>query len=196
MKIFIGIDPGLDTGGMAMLTENMSLYAIMTPRFPSTKIKNKTVKGDIDLESMTRFIMDSLNIRDNNSEHTDIYILYEDVHALFKSSSSGNFSFGERKGEVRGIAYASKVFIENMFQDVTVHVEAVYSTKWQKEVVHFADKVMTNGKVDTKASSINAAQRWFPNYKFTKDRGTVIQDGMTDASLIALYGLRKHIQDK
>lgn len=190
MKVFVGIDPGLDTGGMAILKEDMSLFAIMTPRYPSEKVRNKTVKGDIDLESMTKFIIESLNLTENDNEPIEIQILYEDVHSLFKSSASGNFSFGCRKGEVRGIAHACKVFMEMMHDNVSVVVRPVYSTTWQKEVVHFADKVMVNGKVDTKATSINAAKRWFPDYRFTKDKGSVIQDGMTDASLIALYGLR------
>lgn len=190
MKIFIGIDPGLDTGGMAILKEDMSLFTIMTPRYPSKKIKNKTVMGDIDLESMTRFVLQPLDLVSSEDEELDIHILYEDVHSLFKSSSSGNFSFGCRKGEVRGIAYACKTFIKMSNKNAKVEVIPVYSTTWQKEVVHFADKVMDGGKVDTKATSINAARRWFPDYKFTKGRGSVIQDGMTDAALIALYGLR------
>lgn len=192
MKISIGIDPGLDTGGLAMLTEEMNLMTIMTPRQPSRKVKNKTVKGDIDLDGITNFIMEGVRMLADNypDNKNELHIFYEDVHSLFKSSASGNFSFGERKGEIRGIANAIKVICSDIYPNVDVYVDAVYSTIWQKEVIHFSDKVMSGGKVDTKATSINAAKRWFPNYKFTKEKGQKDQDGMTDATLIALYGLK------
>lgn len=41
MNISIGIDPGIDTGGLSMIPENGDIKVIMTPRI--------SVKGDIDL---------------------------------------------------------------------------------------------------------------------------------------------------
>ena len=43
MNISIGIDPGIDTGGLAMIPENGEIKVIMTPRI--------SAKGDIDLRS-------------------------------------------------------------------------------------------------------------------------------------------------
>lgn len=51
MNIAIGIDPGIDTGGLAMIPENGEVKVIMTPRI--------SAKGDIDLRAISSFFLDA-----------------------------------------------------------------------------------------------------------------------------------------
>lgn len=51
MNIAIGIDPGIDTGGLSMIPENGEVKVIMTPRI--------SVKGDIDLRTISSFFLDA-----------------------------------------------------------------------------------------------------------------------------------------
>ena len=51
MNIAIGIDPGIDTGGLSMIPENGEVKVIMTPRI--------SVKGDIDLRAISSFFLDA-----------------------------------------------------------------------------------------------------------------------------------------
>ena len=51
MNIAIGIDPGIDTGGLAMIPENGEVKVIMTPRI--------SAKGDIDLRAISSFLLDA-----------------------------------------------------------------------------------------------------------------------------------------
>lgn len=189
MNISIGFDPGIDTGGIAVLPvdDKSKLKTYMTPRLPSRKVVGKTVKGDIDICKMFSIVLEAAKeIHDNGGGN--LLIIYEDVHNIKNSSSKSNFSFGNRKGEICGMAYAASESIPMIYNDVHVIVDKVYSTVWQKHSVDFRDKKMGGWKSDTKYSSIKTALRLFPGHSFTKERGKVPQDGMTDAALIALYG--------
>lgn len=191
MDISIGFDPGIDTGGIAVLSrDNYSdLQTCMTPREPSQTIHGKKVLGSIDLPAMFQIIMEAARKIYIDGGGT-LLLIYEDVHNIKGSSSGSNFSFGERKGEIRGLVYAAKEAVCRIYSSVNVVVDKVYSKKWQQHSIDFTDKKLkTTGKSDTKFNSIAAAQRLFPGHSFTKPRGKVPQDGMTDAALIALYGV-------
>lgn len=189
MDISIGIDPGVSTSGIAVLPvhNHSKLETYMTPRKPTRKIGNRRIEGDIDLEKISSIIMDTAKTISEN-KGGNLIIVYEDVHNIHGVSSKSNFSFGSRKGEIIGIASAVKTVMPMIYPDVNVVIHAVYSTTWQKSFVDYRDKRIKNGKFDTKFSSIQCAMRLFPGHSFTKERGTVPQDGMTDAALIALYG--------
>lgn len=51
MNAVIGIDPGIDTGGLSMIPENGEVKVIMTPRI--------SAKGDIDLRAISSFFLDA-----------------------------------------------------------------------------------------------------------------------------------------
>lgn len=197
MNISIGIDPGLKTGGLTILPDNyMDMRSYMTPRFPSQTVRGKVVVGEINLYETVKIIVESIcsmSLSCNSEDDINIVIVYEDVHSLAKSSSLGNFNFGQRKGEIAGIAETIKYFMDmNKIIDRKVNfmVRKVYSTIWQKHCITFKDKVFTEkGSVDTKETSKRCAMRRFPWYRFTKGKGVVVQDGMTDSALIALYGM-------
>lgn len=199
-KFVIGVDPGLDTGGIAFLPEDYNqLKVFMTPRFPSktvrtsgTKSGKRTIKGDIDVDKFADMIMEACVTfcrSLNEGEEGEILFILEDVHNIKGVSSGSNFNFGVRKGEIRGMGFMCAKFILSMFKNIVFYVSEVSPKEWQSHSVDFTDRIYTGSKLDTKASSARAAVRHFPNTSFTKERGTVIQDGITDAALIAKYGM-------
>lgn len=189
MNIVVGFDPGVATGGIAVLTENRKLTTYMTPRTPSKKVCGRTVQGGIDVNSMCDIVLAAAR-EVHNAGGGNLLLIHEDVHNIKGSSSGSNFSFGQRKGEIYGLSCAMEVAIPRIYPDVNIIVDAVYSKTWQKHSVDYMDKEFKPyGKTDTKYSSINTAMRLFPDHSFTKERGKVPQDGMTDATLIAVYGM-------
>lgn len=198
MDITIGIDPGIETGGIAILPEdNSRIVTMMTPRLPSITVAGKTKKGGIDVNKISKIMLDIM-MEVHESGGGTLVIVYEDVHNIKGSSSASNFAFGCRKGEIAGAATTVQEIARMLYYDTKVVVEPVYSTTWQKHCIDFTDKVIKSGKTDTKASSISCALRKFPDHSFAKGKGKVPQDGMTDAALIALYGkevvLRKYYE--
>lgn len=191
MNAAIGIDPGMDTGGIAVLYED-GLSVRMTPRIGDEE------RGDIDLMAISDIIIDTAErVRDNGGGM--LVICVEDVHSIFGSSASSNFSFGGRRREPNAL-FAMIAAINNredIFHGVRFALEEVPPKTWQKEIHTTADKTYKASKLDTKATSIRAATRLFPNVSFTKPwdgkgkKPTKIQDGLCDAALIAEYARRK-----
>lgn len=200
-KLVIGIDPGVTTGGFAVLPENYDdLHVEMTPVFPTVRINSTGTKsgftsksGGINIPLYCEKIKEACFTfykELGKDERGVIMTIFEDVHNIKNSSSISNFHFGERKGEIRGMANMLRCLLDELFGGkITIIVDTVSPVIWQKHCVDFTDKVFEKGKVNTKESSIRSALRHFPNTNFTKGRGTTPQDGMTDAALIAKYGM-------
>ena len=119
----------------------------------------------------------------------------EEVHAIFGSSAKATFSFGEIFGLLKGIIIASELPY-NLVQPKT----------WQKDiwsnadVVHEYKKVAKNGEVvtriviNTKATSIIAARRIFPNTDLRKTpRSKNADDNKVDSLLIAEFARRHNL---
>lgn len=132
------------------------------------------------------------NIRLSNS---DLVCVIEDVHALYNSAAKSTFNFGFNKGYLIGLLAANKI-----------PYVLVQPKTWQKEMWTNADmvvnykKVVVKGKettrkeVDTKATSINAAKRLFPNIDFRKtERCKKLDDNKVDATLMCEYARRKNL---
>lgn len=190
MNIAIGIDPGIDTGGLAMIPENGEIKVIMTPRI--------SAKGDIDLRAISGFFLDAADKIQEGGGGT-LAIAVEDVHSIHNSSAASNFTFGGRRREPNAL-FAMMVEMMERYEslpDVRFMFEEVQPKTWQKELHTTADRVYTAAKLDTKATSIRCAMRLFPLVSFVKPwsgkgiQPTKIQDGMCDATLIAEYIRRK-----
>lgn len=190
MNISIGIDPGIETGGLAMIPESGEIRVIMTPRMSG--------KGDIDLRAISGFLLDAADMIQEAGGGT-LAIAVEDVHSIHNSSAASNFTFGGRRREPNAL-FAMMVEMMERYgshPDVRFMFEEIQPKVWQKEVLTTADKVYTAAKVDTKATSIRCATRLFPLVSFMKPwtgkgvKPTKIQDGMCDAILIAEYIRRK-----
>lgn len=96
MNVAIGIDPGIDTGGLAMIPENGEIKVIMTPRI--------SAKGDIDLRAISSFFLDAADkIQEEGGGMLAIAV--EDVHSIHNSSAASNFTFGGQRREPSALRY-------------------------------------------------------------------------------------------
>lgn len=120
--------------------------------------------------------------------YPDAVCIMEEVHAVYGSSAKGTFDFGEIFGFLKGIIVAC---------DNPYHL--VQPKEWQKEIWINEDKVYRykgDGKkmVDTKATSINAARRLFPNIDLKRTPACKTpDDNKVDSLLIAEYARRKNL---
>lgn len=172
-KCYMSIDPG--NRGFIVTQKNgeFSFYSI----------------EDNDLHQLAKIIE---NIRLSNP---NLVCVMEQIHAIFGSSAKATFSFGEIYGQLQGLLIANKI-----------PYVLVQPKTWQKEMWTNSDmvvnykKIIVKGKettrkeVDTKATSINAAKRLFPNIDFRKsERCKKIDDNKVDATLMSEYARRKNL---
>lgn len=162
-KIYGACDPGIN-GGIAFILADGSLELYTIP-----KVGNK-----VDYRELASLL--------SKYRGGDVYFCIEDVHSIFGSSAKSNFSFGLIKGFKMGVCFESGY-----------SVDLVPPKKWQKEIWNTTDIVKKgNGRTDTKATSLLAAKRLFPNESFLKgSRSKKPFDGLYDAALIAEYCRRK-----
>lgn len=105
-------------------------------------------------------------------------VIIEDLHSIFGASAKSNFQFGVNNGIVIGA-----------LETMNYNYEKVAPKKWQKAIWMPSDLVPKGSKVDTKATSLNAAKRLYPEKTFlVSPRSTVAHDGVVDAVLLATYG--------
>lgn len=171
-KIRVGIDVGKD-GGIAV--------------FKDDKIDLLQVTPNIGTQTDLRGISDVLT-KYRNNPYTDIHVVVEDVHAIGGSAAGATFTFGWSLGILEGILVG-----------LSIPYTKVTPKDWQKELWQGIKPVIKPSKgeskrkvVDTKGTSLIAAQRLFPNVDFRKsERATKAHDGMVDAILLAEYCRRK-----
>jgi group I intron endonuclease len=163
-KIYIlGIDSG-KKGAMSILNrEGKIIYR--TPLF----LKEN---GNYDI----------LRINDYIYSYKDrlMFACLEEIHSIFGTDKNTAFKMGYGLGMLQAILICNK--IQTIFPK---------PKEWQKAVWIKEDVVYEKGKkkIDTKATSLNAAQRLFPSYDFlATKRSSVPHDGIIDATLIAWYG--------
>ena len=106
-----------------------------------------------------------------------IIVVIEDVHSLYGMSAKSNFNFGHIKG-----------FKEGVLTAYGFDYKLVAPKVWQRGVWTEEDVIIKKGKKDTKATSLNAAKRLWPNHDFRKsNRAKKPHDGIIDAALMAEY---------
>lgn len=173
MKKYIGIDVGKK--GFISVIDNGEY------RFCSIE--------DSDNLLLSKFLLDE-------TLSQSVAVVIEDVHAIYGSSAEGTFNFGFIKGFLIGLLVAHKI-----------PYTLVQPKEWQGEIWTNADMVVNTKKItrkdgkeinrketDTKATSINAAQRLFPSIDFRKnERCKKIDDNKVDALLMAEYARRKNL---
>lgn len=178
-KCYIGIDPGSKGYISVQYNGEFSFYSI----------------EDNDLYQLSEIMA---NIRNS---HANLVCVVEDVHALGNSSAKSTFTFGFNKGYLVGLLAANKIpyvlvqpktWQKEMWlnSDIVVNYKKTLvidkKTKEEKEIVRKT--------VDTKATSINAAKRLFPNIDFRKsDRCKNLDDNKVDATLMSEYARRKNL---
>ncbi len=114
----------------------------------------------------------------------DTIAVMEEIHAVFGSSAKATFRFGEIFGILQGLLIANHI---------PYHL--VQPKEWQKEIWINADKVYKEGKkIDTKATSINAARRLFPDVDLRRTpQCKNPDDNKVDSLLICEYARRKNL---
>ena len=168
-KVRVAIDVGKDGAIVAFRGESIILKTV-TP----------VIGNQIDINKI-RSILLELN-------ESAIHVVVEDVHAIFGSSAKGTFNFGWSLG-----------ILEGLLSGLCISYTKVAPKDWQKEMwqgvkpVYKPQKAESTRKtVDTKATSLLAANRLFPNEDFRKsERAEKPHDGIVDALLMAEYCRRK-----
>lgn len=178
-KCYVAIDPGSKGFITVQYNGEFSFYSI----------------EDNDLYQLSEIMA---NIRNT---YSNLVCVVEDVHALGNSAAKSTFTFGFNKGYLVGLLAANKI-----------PYVLVQPKTWQKEMWLNSDMVVNYKKtlvidkktkeekeivrktVDTKATSINAAKRLFPNIDFRKsNRCTKVDDNKVDATLMSEYARRKNL---
>lgn len=156
--MFGGIDVGKN-GGIAIINSEGGLQLYTIPKIGTKVDYLELDKIFKSFDSKCRFCI-------------------EDVHSIFGTSAKSNFNFGEIKGILTGMV------ISNGFP-----WELVPPKKWQKEIWTNSDMVKKpNKRTDTKATSLLAAKRIFPDQTFlATSRSKKPHDGLFDSALIAEY---------
>lgn len=171
-KIRVGIDVGKDGGIAVFKDEKLDLLQV-TPN----------IGTQIDLRGISQILETYYN-----QPHTDFHVVVEDVHAIGGSAAGATFVFGWSLGILEGILVG-----------LSIPYTKVAPKEWQSQLWQGVKPVIKPPKgeskrkvVDTKATSLLAAQRLFPNVDFRKsERATKAHDGMVDAILLAEYCRRK-----
>lgn len=174
-KTYIGIDPGL--------------AGFITAIFPNGSFEFYSIdeNDDLDLHRALK------NICERSWQVTAVI---EDVHSIFGSSAKSTFNFGEIKGVLKGLLIANEI-----------PYTLVQPKTWQGEIWNNQDMIVSYNTitksdgtkqkrkvVDTKATSINAARRLFPNLDLRKnERCKKIDDNKVDSLLMAEYARRKNL---
>lgn len=117
-----------------------------------------------------------------DGDNWDVKCVLEDVHALFGVSAKATFSFGWVLGAIEGVLVSCSIpYIK------------VQPKEWQKEMWQGIPlQKKPNGRTDTKAMSLLAAKRLFPNEDLTAtERSVKPNDGKVDALLLCEYCRRK-----
>lgn len=172
LKCWVGIDPGLN-GGLFAIAENGAIKSWKMP----------VSGGKVDANGLY-----SLFSKLNTS--CDVTVVIEEVHSIFGTSASSNFTFGFVCGMIEAIVISHQL----RFSKVQPKI-------WQKEIWLSSEvqyKALKEGKtkksIDTKLTSQMAARRLFPKFDFRgTERSKKDHDGIIDAALIAEYGKRKNI---
>lgn len=112
----------------------------------------------------------------------------EEVHAIFGSSAKATFAFGEIFGWLKAMVFCADI-----------PLVLVPPKTWQGEVWRTRDKVYKAGGgvkrvLDTKATSIAAARRLFPDRSLKRTESCKSpDDNLCDSMLIAEYARRKNL---
>lgn len=164
MKTYIGIDPGLSGGVSSLLPSGEQRSNVMP-------IKPFGRRNTVDVDELLKLFPGGRSIV--------IIEAAQKFSAGTNALTSTWFGYGRITGalEIMGIPF-----------------EVIASPRtWQKEF-WTKPKLPKGEKFDTKAASVSAAQRLFPDMDFLPTpRCKRPSDGMTDAILIAEYGRRRNL---
>lgn len=149
-KYSIGVDPGKN-GSIVIIDAHGMVLLKPTPK----------VGTEIDTHKLSTFF--------EGFDKTNCHGVIEDVHSIFGVGAKANFQFGRALGLVEGIIAA-----------LGIPFTKVAPKKWQEEMWQGIKPIQINTgkktkegnikyKTDTKATSLIAAKRLFPNLDLRGD---------------------------
>lgn len=171
-KIWIGVDPGKKGAIVAVASNGM------VGKWPVPLIQD-----DVDAVGIW-------NILNDLKSRYDLTLILEDVHSLFGMSAATNFSMGHTLGILDGIIAASKIRL------IRVPPKTWQKEIWEKNDMQYKPLKDEQRKpsVDTKATSMKAARRLFPEADLRATaRSRNDSDGICDSACLAEYGRRKNL---
>ncbi len=189
--MIIGIDSGLD-GAICIMGETQSEIIFELHRMPTLSItaalKGKALaKAKKEGKPLTKQIkeIDPTELAGILDKYPDTKVYIEDVVSFFGLPASSNFRLGYSIG-----------VIHSVLRVLEIPYHLVKPKAWQKAIWIDSDIVLREkvkesikqSKTDTKATSLNAALRIFPDVSFISKGCRVPSDGLIDAALIAHYG--------
>ena len=164
-KIFCGWDNGI-AGGLAFLNSETNELSV----YPMPIVTVKTAKGNknqYNIPEIIRIIKSHPNIK---------LCVLERAQAFPGSAVQATFSFARTFGIAEGILAA-----------LEIPYRIVAPQSWMADMF----RGIPHKKGESKQASILVAQRLFPRTKFiASDKATKIHDGMTDATLMAVYATK------
>lgn len=174
--LYIGADPGKEGAFSAISDEGKVIQMIPMPINKDT--------NEMDVTLVVDFVCKALKAYDANR----VIFVEEDVHPLYMVSAKSTASLMKNKGMIEATFKVMRLYAVG-FESQFIYIAP---KTWQKLVWNHTDKVFEGGKVNTKATSLNAFYRLFPGVSPLKNsRCTKAHDGMVDASLIAYAGMLK-----
>lgn len=171
-KLWVAIDPGKN-GGLCALTHDNIVGKWIIP----------LLGDDIDITALYKILSDLI-------QHYSVTVILEEVHSIFGSSASSNWTFGYVCGVIEAVVVSHKLrFIK------------VQPKTWQAEIWDNHDKSykvkkpeQKKASIDTKLTSLKAAIRLFPGVDMRKSqKASVAHDGIVDSLLIGEFARRKNL---
>jgi len=173
----VGIDPGKD-GGIAALRADGSLGLRTIPRHSAK---------EVDIPGLAAALREAC-------EGADMVVM-EDVHSIYGSSAGSNFQFGWINGVIEALVTVAwgnppvkiqpRIWQSLAWVGVPLQRVPALDGKRRPRTKQDGTPVM---KTDTKATSLAAANRLFPDERFLAGpRCKVAHDGLVDAALLAHF---------
>jgi len=167
--VFVGIDPGLDGGILALNEAGDILDKWIIPTI--TMKKGKKNKTEIDLVSLNDIFI-------KLKSYQKVKVFLEAVHAMPKQGVSSSFNFGKVFGYLEGMLTAYR------FPYVLVTPQC-----WTKEIHAGLSK-----ELDPKSRSLVIFNREYSNLDLrANSRCRNQHEGLLDSLFIAEYGRRKEL---
>lgn len=161
----LGIDPG-DQGYMVVL--DLETRAVIDSH-------GLQFLPDGQLDAVDCYLWLSGITKNHNA--TIIRCRLEAVHAIFGASAKSTFQFGRGVGS-----------LETFLTLSNISFKPVQPKTWQKVMWEGIRPIVKGGKVDTKATSLAAATKLFPQHDFRRtSRCKKMDDNKVDATLLAYY---------
>ena len=146
-------------GGIAVLDDELKVFELMVM---------PTIGKELDYGEL-RALIDGYG--------SGVWFI-EQVHALHRAGTTSAFNFGRM---LEGLKAAVAI--------CGCRYQLLAPRDWQKIAWQGVSKVKRGKRVDTKATSLNAVKRLFPNVSCVPtERSKKPHDGMVDALLIAYAG--------